>query len=241
MADEEPARATPAERLRKTLQFDDSLYRRFTAIHEAGHAIVALATAEASVSECVIAATEITPGAGPADAYTDVSWNSPSAHLTLLYGGAIAQQRWLREQHLWTPERDSAVATLSNHDYAALDATGATPEQFGQARSAALALRDRHWPAIIAVGAVLDQNGRVSGEELNALLQASAVTRAAPSPPPPAPGAPSLSYFMDRAKQIAAESRQRASASPLPQGAAPLPHAQAESLNSQQCNPRHIK
>lgn len=238
-ADEESARAAPAGRLTvgQALQFDDSLYRRFTALHEAGHAIVALATGEASVSECVI-----TPGADMGDAYTDVSYNSATAHLTLLYGGVIAQQRWLHEQQLWSPLRDSAVATLASHDYAALLATGATLDQLGQARRTAVTLRDRHWPAIIAASALLDQNGRVTGDELNALLSQTPATAQEAAPPKViSPQDASFSRLMALAKQIAGESQRRAS-SRTPEVPAPLPHdAQSESLHNQQRNHRHMR
>ncbi|MFB6984608.1 hypothetical protein ACNPQN_32695 [Streptomyces sp. NPDC056297] len=242
-ADEVPAQAAPATRLtaRQALQFDDSLYRRFTALHEAGHAIVALATGEASVSECVIAPTETTSEAGTADAYTDVSWDSATAHLTLLYGGGVAQQRWLHEQQLWSPLRESAVATLANHDYAALEATEATSGQLWQAYSTALALRDRHWHAIIAASALLDQNGRITGDEINALLsQTPATAQEAVPPTLISPQVASFSTLMARAKQIAGESQHRASR--IPEVPAPLTHdAQPASLYSQQRNHRHMR
>lgn len=241
-ADEVAAQAAAASRLTvaQALQFDDSLHHRFTALHEAGHAIVALATGEASVSECVIAPTETVSGVGMADAYTDVSWNSATAYLTLLYGGVLAQQRWLHEQQLWSPLRESAVANLASHDYAALQATGATSEQLWQARSTAVALRDRHWPAIIAASALLDQNGRVTGDELNALLRLTPdIAQEAVPPTLMSPQAASFSRLMARAKQIAAESRRRAFG--IPEAPAPLPQAQTESLHSQQHNHRDMR
>ncbi|MFD6471086.1 hypothetical protein [Streptomyces goshikiensis] len=211
----------------QALQFDQSLWRRFTALHEAGHAIVALATGKASVSTCVIAPTKTTSG-DDASAYTELSWDSPDAYRTLLYGGATAQQRWLHEQQLWSPLRESAVATLAGHDYEALAVTGATPEQLRQAQATARALRDRHWPAILAAGALLEKNGTVTGADLSALLHRSPPAGQTQLPPP----VPSLRDFMARARQIAAESQQRASH--IPDTTAPLPHAQTESLGSQQ-------
>ncbi|MFB7836212.1 hypothetical protein [Streptomyces sp. NPDC056056] len=210
----------------QALQFDESLWRRFTALHEAGHAIVALATGEASVSTCVITPTKTTSG-DDASAYTELSWDSPDAYRTLLYGGAAAQQRWLHEQQLWTPLRESAVATLAGHDYQALEATGATPAQLWQAQTTARTLRDRHWPAILAAGALLEKNGTVTGEDLTALLHRTPA--ATQTQPPPAH---SLSHLMDRARQIAAESQQRAAHTP--DTTTPLAHAQTESLGSQQ-------
>ncbi|MGW2425190.1 hypothetical protein ACWC0C_39125 [Streptomyces sp. NPDC001709] len=198
MADEVSAQDAPTGRLTvgQALQFDDSLYRRFTALHEAGHAIVALATDEASVSECVIAPTE-TPDAGMAEAYTDVTWHSSTAYLTLLYGGVLAQQRWLHDQQLWSPLRESAVQALANHDYAALMATGASSEQLRHARSTALAFRDRHWQAIIAASDLLDRNGKITGDELDALLRQE-------------PATPQAGELLKRAHKIAGESRDRA-------------------------------
>ncbi|WP_327309730.1 hypothetical protein OG730_41445 (plasmid) [Streptomyces sp. NBC_01298] len=223
----------------QALQFDDSLWRRFTALHEAGHAIVALATGKASVSECVIAPTKTTSG-DEASAYTELRWDSLDAHLTLLYGGAAAQQRWLHEQQLWSPLRDSAVEALASHDYAAAAATGAAPEQLRQAQTTALALRDRHWAAILAAGALLERNGRVSGETLSALLhQPPATASPATAQTPLSPPVAAFSHFMDRARQIAAESQRRASHTP--DTTAQLPHAQSESLGSQQPGHRHIR
>ncbi|MCZ1011957.1 hypothetical protein O1L68_40315 [Streptomyces lydicus] len=159
--------------------------------------------------------------------------NSATAHATLLYGGVLAQQRWLHEQQLWSPLREAAVAQLASHDYAALQATGATSEQLRQARSTAQALRDRHWPAIIAASALLAQNGRVTGDELNAILRQTP-TIAQDAAPPTLTSPP-----ITRAEQIAAESQRRASR--IPQAPAPLPHPQSESLHSQQRNHRHVR
>ncbi|MFF7369771.1 hypothetical protein [Streptomyces tricolor] len=172
-ADEVPAHDAPERRLTvyQALQFDETLYRRFTALHEAGHAVVAVVTGEASVSERVIAPPKTADGAGKAEAYTDAIWRSAAAHLTLLYGGVLAQQRWLHEQQLWSPLRESAVQTLARHDYAALRATGATADQLVQAHTSALALRDRHWPVIIAASELLDHNGRITGADLDTLLR----------------------------------------------------------------------
>jgi hypothetical protein len=216
----------PAEPLTvfQALQFDDSLYRRFTALHEAGHAVVALATGEASVSECVLSSTEA-PG-GAAEAYTDASWNSAAAHLALLYGGVLVQQRWLHEQQLWSPLRESAIQALARHDYAALMATGATAAELGQARKTALALRDRHWPAIVATAALLDQSGRVTGDELDEVL------RQHPTGPEVAVSPALTAEQTARARAIVAESRYRATRVPsLPR---PLQGAQQENLGNQQ-------
>ncbi|MFE8940975.1 hypothetical protein ACFYNX_26260 [Streptomyces sp. NPDC007872] len=209
--------------VKQALQFDEPHWRRFTSLHEAGHAIVALATGEASVSTCVLAPTKTTAG-DDASAYTELSWDSPDAYRTLLYAGAAAQQRWLHEQQLWTPLGESAVATLAGHDYQALEATGATPEQLWQAQATARALRDRHWPAILAAAALLEKNGTATGEDLSALLHQTPPATQTQMPSP----APSLSHFMDRARQIAAQSQQRASHAP--DTTTPLPHAQRESL-----------
>lgn len=211
-ADEVSAHSAPEGRLTvfQALQFDEVLYRRFTALHEAGHAVVALATGDASVSECVIAPTQ-TDGAGKADAYTDVSWRSATARLTLLYGGVVVQQRWLHEQQLWSPLRESAVQALASHDFAALMGMSATAEQLEQARTAAFALRDRHWPVIIAVSELLDRNGRVSGAELDALLRQGPVDAQASAP------LTLTERQQARARAITAASKERAL-----RGAAPI-------------------
>lgn len=48
----------------QALDFSDALYRRYTAVHEAGHAIVALATQNATVAECVLAPVQVASGTG---------------------------------------------------------------------------------------------------------------------------------------------------------------------------------
>ncbi|MFE9291950.1 hypothetical protein [Streptomyces olivaceus] len=191
----------------QALQFDEALYRRFTAVHEAGHAVVALATGDASVSECVIAPTQAA-GAGRADAYTDVRWRTAAARHTLLYGGLVAQQRWLHEQQLWSPLRESAVQILGKHDFEALKSTGATAEQLEQAHTAALAFRDRHWPAITAVSELLDHKGTITGAEVQALLRQDPAGARDPEP------LTLTDQQRARAAAITAASRQRARRGP---------------------------
>jgi len=204
-ADEAAAQEAHEGRLTvyQALQFDEALYRRFTALHEAGHAVVALATGDASVSECVIAPTQMA-GANQADAYTDVSWRSAAARLTLLYGGLVAQQRWLYEQQLWSPLRESAVQALARHDFAALMAAGATAEQLEQAHTAALAFRDRHWPVITAVSELLDHNGRTTGAEIEALIRHDPAGDRTPTP------LTLTDHLRARAEALITASRQRA-------------------------------
>ncbi|MFD0427396.1 hypothetical protein ACFQ60_02230 [Streptomyces zhihengii] len=135
--------------------------------------------------------------------------------------------------------RDPAVAALAGHDDAALDETGAAGEQLRQARTAAPALRDRHWPAIIAAGAALDQNGRVSGgiphppldlgPHPRSTLAPATGTRPTMAQPFHGPGQADRSRVPATRLDQPPSSRHCASA-----------HDRAESLNRQQHNARHI-
>ncbi|MFJ5635265.1 hypothetical protein ACIQF5_21840 [Streptomyces goshikiensis] len=133
----------------------------------------------------------------------------------------------------------AAVEALASHDYAAIEATGAATEQLRQARTTALALCDRHWPAILAAGALLERNDRVSSETLSALLHQPPGTASPTAAQTLSPPVAFFSHFMDRASQIAAESQQRDSRTP--DATAQPPHAQSEALSSQQPGHRHIR
>ncbi|WP_326581612.1 hypothetical protein OIE69_44505 (plasmid) [Actinacidiphila glaucinigra] len=145
------------------LDVSEPVYRRFTAVHESGHAVAALATGQARVLECAV------DGEGER-AYTDVRWDSQQALLVLLHGGHLAQQRWLREQHMWTALRSSAVRAAASHDFDALAATGATPGEVRQASDQAEEFLDRHWTAVMTVAEHLHQHGRLTGAEVQTLF-----------------------------------------------------------------------
>ncbi|MET9777679.1 hypothetical protein ABZ023_26050 [Streptomyces sp. NPDC006367] len=159
--------------LAQAVDLPDALFRRYTAIREVGHALTAVATGQARVIECALE-----PGTAPDgtsfDAFTEVRWQTPHAYLTLLQAGAMAQERWLREQGLWTPRRNLVTQVAARHSRAAVWATATSADQIEKAATWAQALLDRHWQLLLHCAALLDRRGHLYGSHLRRALREEA-------------------------------------------------------------------
>jgi hypothetical protein len=159
--------------LAQAVDLPNALFRRYTAIREIGHALTAVATEQARVIECALE-----PGTAPDgtrfDAFTEVRWQTRHAYLTLLQAGTMAQERWLREQGLWTPRRDLATQVAARHSRAAVQATAASADQIEKATNWAHELLDRHWPLLLHCAALLDRRGHLYGSHLRRALREGA-------------------------------------------------------------------
>lgn len=150
----------------EVLAFTDEQYRLYTAIHEIGHATAGLATGKCAVDFCVLT---IEPGA-ETDAFTDIRWVKDSdeqqTRLVLLHGGLLAQDRWMREQGLWTADRHRAARSGARHDFDAMADLGASEEAISAARELSRQLLDRHWQGVLRAAAGLCSMNRITGEQL---------------------------------------------------------------------------
>lgn len=159
--------------LAQAVDLPDALFRRYTAIREIGHGLTAVATRQARVIECALEPGKA-PDGTPFDAFTEVRWQTTHAYLTLLQAGAMAQERWLREQGLWTPRRDLATQVAARHSRAAVQATAASEDEIERAAAWAQELLDRRWPLLLHCADLLDRRGHLYGSHLRKALREGA-------------------------------------------------------------------
>lgn len=160
--------------IREVLAFTDGRYRLYTAVHEIGHAAAGLATGKCAVDSCVLT---IEPGA-ERDAYTDIRWVKDSdeqqTRLVLLHGGLLAQDRWMREQGLWTADRHRAAYSGARHDFDAIADLGAGEQAISAARELSRQLLDRHWQGVLRAANDLSAMNRITGEQICDALNTAA-------------------------------------------------------------------
>ncbi|WP_030573928.1 hypothetical protein [Streptomyces aureocirculatus] len=129
----------------ETWRFTDHQYRRYTAIHVIGHAATGLATGNCPVDACELT---ITPGAAT-DAFTDISWvpGHTAQHTQLIFrhGGLLAQEQWMGEMRLWTPERSLAARSDARYDFAAMEQLAADESSVRKACDESRKLMLRYW------------------------------------------------------------------------------------------------
>ncbi|QDN54199.1 hypothetical protein [Streptomyces sp. S1D4-20] len=159
--------------LAQAVDLPDALFRRYTAIREIGHALTAVATGQARVIECALEPGTASDGTR-FDAFTEVRWQTLHAYLTLLQAGAMAQERWLREQGLWTPRRDLATQVAARQSRAAVQATAASADEIERAAAWAQELLGYHWPLLLHFADLLDQRGHLYGSHLRKVLRVGA-------------------------------------------------------------------
>lgn len=150
----------------EVLAFTDRQYRLYTAVHEVGHAATGLATGNCSVSTCELT---IAPGAAT-DAFTDISWvtdhTAQHTQLIFLHGGLMAQEQWMREMELWTPERSRAARSGARHDFAAIERLSADESSIRKACADSRELLVRYWRGIVEAAQLLCDSGRITGQEI---------------------------------------------------------------------------
>ena len=209
----------PARTIRETLGFPDGLWRRYTAIHEAGHAVTAMTEPDTTFERSAV--TETT-----AAGYTELSWTSARGIVVALHGGILAQERWLREHGLATPERTAATRAAAEHDFTQIGAYGFSPLQLRTARVGAQRLRDDHWPTILAVADILETQGVITAA--GALL-AHSRTLAKDTPAPTLLDPQHLARLhalgeQQRLRETQAETAAGTAGRPTPPASAPPPH-----------------
>ncbi|MFJ4741258.1 hypothetical protein [Streptomyces sp. NPDC088775] len=150
----------------EVLAFTDRQYRLYTAVHEVGHAATGLATGNCSVSTCEL---PIEPGAAT-DAFTDISWvtdhTAQRTQLIFLHGGLLAQEQWMREMELWTPERSHAARSGARHDFAAMEQLSADELLIRRACDDSRELLVRYWPGVLEAAQLLCDSGSITGQEI---------------------------------------------------------------------------
>ncbi|MCX4826934.1 hypothetical protein OG883_45695 [Streptomyces sp. NBC_01142] len=162
MADPPPAHT--ARTVREALGFSDELWRRYTAIHEAGHAVAAMTDEDAALVRSTLVDTTTADGRS-IGGFTDLSSTSARGIAVVLHGGFLAQERWLHELNLDTPARLAATRAAATHDFEQLTAYGLPRSLLLMARNDAERLRDDHWPVILAVADILDTQGTITAAE----------------------------------------------------------------------------
>lgn len=174
-----PAEFAAGLSLYAILDWDDSLLRRSIAVHEAGHALLDFAFG-IRVQEM-----RIDPGLGkdpdgPPTAYVKVdACDVPFLRFAAMCAaGERAQDRWMREQGLWTPARAWCVERTATDDRAqaaeALKPCG-IPVRFADAtgrgihyqtiQDTADAALGHLWPRVLRLAEALDAAGHLTGEE----------------------------------------------------------------------------
>ncbi|WP_435057649.1 hypothetical protein [Streptomyces sp. bgisy060] len=86
--------------------------------------------------------------------------------LIFLHGGLLAQEQWMREMELWTPERSRAARSGARHDFAAMEQLSADESLIRKACDDSRELLVRHWRGIVEAAQLLCDSGRITGQEI---------------------------------------------------------------------------
>ncbi|MFF2923089.1 hypothetical protein ACFVTP_11915 [Streptomyces celluloflavus] len=173
----EPASWQAGRNLYDILAFDDALLRRTIAVHEAAHAVMHFAFG-IPVEEIRIA-DALGKDTGPGGWVKSTgAWSVPyMRYLTMCAAGERAQDRWMREQGLWTPERawvcertateDRNQAARSARDCGLQLHFGTGPARDGlhyrAVQDTAEAALAPLWDRVMNLAAAADTHGRLSG------------------------------------------------------------------------------
>ncbi|MFH9697386.1 hypothetical protein [Streptomyces globisporus] len=154
----------------EVLAFTDVQYRVYTAVHEVGHAVTALSTGNCSVDACELT---IAPGAAT-DGRTDIFWvpdhTAQRTQLIFLHGGLLAQEQWMSETGLWTPERSWAARSGARHDFAAIQKLAAHESTVRKAYDDSREVVVLNCRGIVEAAQLLCDAGRITGQEICDLL-----------------------------------------------------------------------
>ncbi|MFF2123526.1 OB-fold nucleic acid binding domain-containing protein [Kitasatospora sp. NPDC058184] len=139
------------------------------AVHEAGHAVAALAVS-AHLHYVLVGAVAHNASAR---GYTEACGLARGRALAAYCGaGERAADRWLRENGLWTPVRGVAVELEAAGDRRTYRehhpdvSFGGTGPDYRGVHDAADAVLDRYWPAVRAVAAALVEHRRLDGDAI---------------------------------------------------------------------------
>ncbi|MFZ3498755.1 hypothetical protein ACODT5_37005 [Streptomyces sp. 5.8] len=163
------------------MELDYEQARLGSAFHEAGHAVVAMAYGVHVVSSEVIAWSS-GPGQYTVTGLTSYEFrpSMPWQFAAQCAAGTLAQVQYLMVHGLWTPER--AAACAAEHDRAqaidvlaenglllCCDRVPAGGKSWGQVRGMARRRVGRLWREIRVVAHAMNENTRLTGEEIAAL------------------------------------------------------------------------
>jgi len=166
-----------------TPALDRATYRRAVCAHEAGHAVVAL-NSGMHVMKVSISEAEGDIGCGLRAEFAGVTTPgpyelSPSSEIKIWAAGERAEQRWLRENGLWTEDRGWAaeMGALDDREKSIpklerglgttdLGTVLANYAKFGDEVEQVL---DQNWAAVLAVADALDMTGELTGDQAAAL------------------------------------------------------------------------
>ncbi|MFJ9693432.1 hypothetical protein [Kitasatospora sp. NPDC101183] len=171
-----PDVARPTTRYR-ILGLDDDQLRRDIAVHEAGHATLLLFWG--IPFEFVEIAADLGKGSGSGGRVA-ISGTAPFEHVIVeLAAGERAEDRWMREVGLWSPQRAFAVEIGACGDRRAIDTAVRTVHGTGLTYGtstdwtrdlAALHQRadeavDAVWDRVLTLAEALERNGRLTHEQ----------------------------------------------------------------------------
>ncbi|MFI1968237.1 hypothetical protein BLA24_20410 [Streptomyces cinnamoneus] len=172
-----------AESFYSFLDFSDAMLRRSLAVHEAGHAVLNMAfgipIAEIGVRDDL--------GKVPSDGFaawvrTCGNWSVPYVrYLAMCAAGERAQERWMRELGLWTPERAWVVERCASSDRELVadslrtargmelhfgDGNGtAGGMHYATIQTAADSALAHLWDQVLHLAAAVDEHGRLTGRQ----------------------------------------------------------------------------
>ncbi|MET7552141.1 hypothetical protein ABZS95_43030 [Streptomyces sp. NPDC005479] len=158
---------------------DRGTYRKAICIHEAGHTVVALVSGM-RVKSVSVSESEGNIGCGLRAEFegttTPDAYELPRSSMIKIWGaGERAEQRWLRENGLWTEDRGWAaeMGALGDRQQAIpeLEAwLGTTNEgtvlmSYAELGDQVEHVLDRNWEAVRTIASALDAAGELTGDE----------------------------------------------------------------------------
>ncbi|MFJ9855255.1 hypothetical protein [Streptomyces sp. NPDC101150] len=166
-----------------TPALDRATYRRAICVHEAGHTVVALVSGM-RVQSVSVAESEGDIGCGLRAEFEGTTTPGPyelsrSSVIKIWGAGERAEQRWLRENGLWTEVRGWAaeLGALGDRQQAIreLEVSLATTDEgtvlmsYAELGDQVEQVLDRNWASVLTVAEALDVAGELTGNEAAAL------------------------------------------------------------------------